>query len=50
MKKAIKVNHKKKTVTISKQFNPPKFNAWVRNKVKTEYPDYEIIEKSNADS
>ena len=43
-KKAMKVNHKKKTITITRQLNPPTFHAWMMSKVTRENPDYTIIE------
>ena len=45
--RAIKINHKKKTITITRKLNPPKFHAWMMSKVKRENPDYEIIERFN---
>ena len=45
--RAMKVNHKKKTITITRQLNPPSFHAWMMNKVTTENPDYKIIEDFN---
>ena len=43
-KKAMKLNHKKKTITITRRLNPPSFHAWMMNKVTRENPDYTIIE------
>tara|TARA_B100001758_G_C18103178_1_gene449580 strand:+ start:526 stop:681 length:156 start_codon:yes stop_codon:yes gene_type:complete len=43
-KKSIKLDHKKKTITITRKLNPPSFHAWMMRKVTTENPDYTIIE------
>ena len=41
----IKVNHKKKTITVFRKLNPPSFHAWMINKVTKENPDYTLLEK-----
>ena len=43
--KAIKIDHKKETVTVFRQLNPPSFHAWMISKIKKENPGYTIIEK-----
>ena len=43
-KKAMKLNHKKKTIIITRRLNPPSFHARMMNKVIRENPDYTIIE------
>ena len=43
--KPIKINHKKKTVTVFRQLNPPSFHAWMISKIKRENPGYEIKEE-----
>ena len=42
--KSIKFDHKKKTVTLTRQLNPPSFHAWMVRKIKNENPGYTIIE------
>ena len=41
----IKINHKKKTVTVFRKLNPPSFHAWMMAKIKKENPDYTILEE-----
>ena len=42
--RAIKINHKKKTVTVTRQLNPPSFHAWMLSKITKENPGYTILE------
>ena len=42
--KPIKIDNKKKTVTVTRQLNPPSFHAWMISKIKKENPGYTIIE------
>ena len=41
----IKIDHKKKTITVFRKLNPPSFHAWMINKVTKENPDYTLLEK-----
>ena len=41
----IKVDHKKKTITVFRKLNPPSFHAWMIDKVTKENPDYTLLEK-----
>ena len=43
-KKTMKVDHKNKTVTITRQLNPPSFHGWMKGKITKEHPGYTIIE------
>ena len=43
--KAMKIDHKKKTITIFRKLNPPSFHAWMVRKITTENPDYTIVEE-----
>jgi hypothetical protein len=43
--KAMKIDHKKKTITITRQLNPPSFHAWMKSKITRENPGYTLIEE-----
>ena len=43
-----KVDHKKKTITVFRQLNPPSFNAWMLNKLQKENPGYTLIKKYDS--
>ena len=43
--KAIKINHKKKTITVFRKLNPPSFHHWMIKKLTTENPNYTIVEE-----
>ena len=42
--KAMKINHKKKTITITRKLNPPSFHAWMKSKITRDNPGYTLIE------
>lgn len=43
--RAVKVNHKKKTITVFRKLNPPSFHYWMIKKLTTENPNYTVVEK-----
>lgn len=40
--KLLNIDHNNKTINQKRQLNPPTFNARFRDKVRGEYPDYEL--------
>ena len=44
----IKIDHKKKKITVFKKLNPPSFHAWMIRKITTENPDYTIHEQFDS--
>ena len=40
----MKIDHKKKSITVFQKLNPPSFHAWMIRKVTTENPGYTIHE------
>ncbi len=42
MKKLLIIDHLNKTIKQKRELNPPTFNAHFRDKVREQYPDYEL--------
>jgi len=42
MKKLLIIDHLNKTIEQKRELNPPTFNAHFRDKVREQYPDYEL--------
>ena len=42
MKKLLVIDHTNKTIEQKRELNPPTFNARFRDKVREEYPGYEL--------
>ena len=42
MKKLLIIDHANKTITQKRELNPPTFNSRFRDKVREQYPDYEL--------
>ena len=40
-----KFDHKKKTITVFRELNPPSFNAWMLSKLQKENPEYTIVKE-----
>ena len=38
----LNIDHNNKVITQKRELNPPTFNARFRDKVREEYPDYEL--------
>ena len=47
--KAIKIDHKKKTITVNRKLNPRKFHAWMLSKAVSMNPEYTVIDKEIND-
>ena len=49
--KAFRVDHKKKTITVTRKLNPPSFHVRMFRNLINEYPEYTVVERLNhADS
>ena len=42
MKKLLVIDHTNKTIEQKRELNPPTFNARFRDKVREQYPGYEL--------
>tara|TARA_B110000503_G_scaffold13789_1_gene18665 strand:- start:1029 stop:1178 length:150 start_codon:yes stop_codon:yes gene_type:complete len=42
IEKLLNIDHNNKVITQKRELNPPTFNARFRDKVREEYPDYEL--------
>jgi hypothetical protein len=42
IEKLLNIDHNNKVITQKRELNPPSFNARFRDKVREEYPDYEL--------
>jgi hypothetical protein len=42
IEKLLNIDHNNKVITQKRELNPPTFNARFRDKVRDEYPDYEL--------
>lgn len=42
IEKLLNIDHNNKIITQKRELNPPTFNARFRDKVREEYPDYEL--------
>lgn len=42
IEKLLIIDHNNKVITQKRELNPPTFNARFRDKVREEYPDYEL--------
>ena len=42
MKKLLVIDHTNKIIEQKRELNPPTFNARFRDKVREQYPDYEL--------
>lgn len=40
--KLLNIDHKNKVITQKRELNPPTFNAFFRDKVRKNYPNYEL--------
>ena len=45
--KALQLNHKKKTITVTRKLNPLSFHARMLNQLIKENPEYTVVEKLN---
>jgi hypothetical protein len=42
IEKLLNIDHNNKVITQKRELNPPTFNARFRDKVREEYPDYDL--------